>query len=150
MSLEQNLGYFFFDKRLLNRALTRKAYALEQKQQNQIHEDQEIYRTLGDSVLKTVLTEFLVRSGCNSRQEITTKRIELEREENLAQLGKSLEIGLFIKLGIGEKKMRAHEQPYVLAETLEAIIGAVYLDGGFSNARGVIKKLFQSDFPDEV
>ena len=149
MELEQNLGYFFFDKRLLSRALTRKAYALEQKQQNQVYEDQEIYRTLGDSVLKMVLTELLVRSGCHSRQEITTRRIELEREENLAKIGRGLEIGIFIKLGVGEKKLRADEQPYVLAETLEAIIGAVYLDGGFSNARGVIKKLFQNIFSDE-
>jgi ribonuclease-3 len=147
MVLEEKLGYFFFDKRILARSLTRKAYALEQRQKNIECEDQEVYRTLGDAVLKTVLTELLIRSGCTTRQEITTKKIELEREENLARLSASLGIGYVLKLGIGEKQQRADEQPYVLAETLEAVIGGIYFDGGFSAARETIRRLFQDVFP---
>ena len=63
MTIEDRLGYSFTDKELLDRALTRKAYANEQKQQNQECEDQEIFRTLGDAVLKTVLVDLLIKNG---------------------------------------------------------------------------------------
>jgi len=74
MSLEEKLDYTFKDKSLLKRALTRKAYALEQKQQNIEYEDQEIYRTLGDAVLKTVFIDLLLKKGVNSRGEITSRK----------------------------------------------------------------------------
>lgn len=150
MTLEEKLGYFFFDKRILARALTRKAYALEQRQKNVAYEDQEVYRTLGDAVLKTVLTELLIRAGCTTRGEITVKKIELEREENLARISQELGIGYVLKLGIGEKQQRADEQPYVLAETLEAVIGGIYFDGGFSAARETIRRLFKEVFPGDM
>jgi ribonuclease III len=148
-ALEEQLGYFFFDKRILTRALTRKAYALEQRQKNQECDDQEIYRTLGDAVLKTVLTELLIRSGSPTRQDITVRKIELEREENLAKISRELGIGYVLKMGIGEKQQRAYEQPYVLAESLEAVIGGIYFDGGFSAARETIRRLFRDVFPIE-
>ncbi len=148
-ALEEQLGYFFFDKRILIRALTRKAYALEQRQKNQECEDQEIYRTLGDAVLKTVLTELLIRAGSATRQDITVRKIELEREENLAKISLELGIGYVLKLGIGEKQQRAYDQPYVLAESLEAVIGGIYFDGGFSAARETIRRLFKDVFPIE-
>lgn len=147
-ALEEKLGYFFFDERILTRALTRKAYALEQRQKQISCDDQEVYRTLGDAVLKTVLTEFLIRSGAKTRQEITVRKIELEREENLARISRALGVGNLLKLGVGEKQQHADEQPYVLAETLEALIGGIYFDGGYSAARGVIRQLFQDIFPE--
>jgi ribonuclease-3 len=150
MVLEEKLGYVFSDKRILTRALTRKAYALEQQHKQQGCEDQEVYRTLGDAVLKAILTEFLIRSGCKTRQEITVKKIELEREENLARISRELGVGHGLRLGVGEKQQRADKQPYVLAETLEAIIGGIYFDGGFSAARTTIRKLFKDVFPDDL
>ena len=146
MTIEKNLGYSFADKNLLNRALTRKAYALEQKQRNQDCEDQEVFRTLGDAVLKAVLVDLLIKSGCKTREEITSKKIRLEREETLANISQDLGIGPFIKLGVGEEKQKANEEPKVLAETLEALIGAIYLDGGYSVSKGVITKWFKSFF----
>jgi ribonuclease-3 len=146
MTIEKNLGYSFADKNLLNRALTRKAYALEQKQRNQDCEDQEVFRTLGDAVLKAVLVDLLIKSGCKTRDEITSKKIRLEREETLAKISQDLGIGPFIKLGVGEEKQKANEEPKVLAETLEALIGASYLDGGYSASKGVITKWFKSFF----
>ena len=143
MSLEEKLGYIFKDKYFIDRALTRKAYALEQKQQNIDCEDQEIYRTLGDAVLKTVLIDLLIKSGVNSRGEITNRKKSLEREEGLAQISKALGIGNVLRLGKGEEKQRAEEEPYVLAETFEAVIGAIYLDGGFEACRETIGKLFE-------
>ena len=142
MTIEKNLCYFFSDKNLLNRALTRKAYALEKNQPNQCCEDQEVFRTLGDAVLKAVLVDRLIESGSKTRGEITSKKRGLEREETLARISRDLDVGLFIKLGIGEEKQRANEEPKVLAETLEALIGAIYLDGGYERSKEVILKWF--------
>jgi ribonuclease-3 len=143
MTLEENIGYDFKNKDMLNRALTRKAYANELKQKNQESKDQEIFRTLGDAVLKAVLIDLLIESGCNSRDYITGKKKKLEREEGLAEMSTKLGIGPYIKLGIGEKKQKADEEPYVLAETFEALIAAIYLDGGFEVTRKIIKRLFK-------
>ena len=142
MTLEENLGYKFKNKSLLDRALTRKAYALEQHQQNKDCEDQEIYRTLGDAVLKAVLIDLLIKSGCCTRDEITRRKKRLEREEGLAEISKHIGIGSFLKMGKGEEKQKAQEEPYVLAETFEALIGAIYLDGGFEASKRVIMELF--------
>ena len=138
--LKKSLGYPFNDQGLLERALTRKAYALEQKEQEQELEDQEIFRTLGDAILKAVLVDLLIQEGCKTRDEITKKKIELEREETLAKISRKLGIGPFIKLGVGEEKHNLDDEPKVLAETLEAVIGAIYLDGGFVTSMNVIKK----------
>lgn len=120
MTIEDKLGYTFSNKKLLNRALTRKAYANEQKQLNKDIEDQEIFRTLGDAVLKTVLVDLLIASGCKTREEITNRKMELESEEGLAKISRELGIAPFIKMGIGETKQKANEKQSVLAETLEA------------------------------
>ncbi|MFZ2411094.1 MAG: ribonuclease III domain-containing protein [Candidatus Methanoperedens sp.] len=144
MTIEETIGYTFSNKNLLARALTRKAYALELKQQNQECEDQEIFRTLGDAVLKTVLVDLLItKSGCKTRDEITNNKKKLEREEGLAEISRNLGIGTSIRFGKGEKKQKAHEEPYVLAETLEALIGAIYLDGGFEASRETVIKWFK-------
>ncbi|MBU4374597.1 MAG: dsRNA-specific ribonuclease [Euryarchaeota archaeon] len=143
MTIEDALGYTFSNKDLLNRALTRKAYANEQKARNLGCEDQEIFRTLGDAVLKTVLVDLLIASGCKTGEEITNRKMELESEEGLAKISRELGIGNSIKLGIGEIKQRANEKQYVLAETLEALIGAIYLDSGFGACRKTIIKWFR-------
>ena len=143
MTIEENLKYTFNNKELLNRALTRRAYALEQKQQNQICEDQEIYRVLGDGVLRAVLVDLLIKAGGTTREEITTRKQKLEREETLAEIARKLSIGQFIKLGIGERKMNADKEPKVLAETLEAIIGAIYFDRGYDTVKIVVAEWYK-------
>lgn len=140
--IEKSLNYFFNDKNLLNQALTRKAFALEQRQKNQTCEDQEIYRVLGDAVLKAILVDLLIKAGSKTRNEITYRKKELEREETLAKIAQKMKIGTYIKLGIGEKKQQAGKEPKVLAETLEAIIGAIYLDAGYDKTKEVIAKWF--------
>ncbi|MEO0115681.1 MAG: ribonuclease III domain-containing protein [candidate division WOR-3 bacterium] len=142
MAIEKNLGYSFNNKDLLNRALTRKAFALEQRQKNQACQDQEVFRVLGDAVLKAILVDLLIKAGCKTREEITNRKKDLEREEALAKIGQKLSIGPFIKLGIGERKQQADKEPKVLAETLEALIGAIYLDAGYDKTKDVIAKWF--------
>jgi ribonuclease III len=140
--LEEKIGYRFLDTTLLARALTRKAYANEQRQRNIPCEDQEVFCTLGDAVLKTVLIDLLIKSGACTPDLVTQKKKELEREENLAALGKTIGIGPSIRLGKGEVRQNAGEQPYVLAETMEAIIGAIFLDGGYCCAENRVREWF--------
>lgn len=141
--IESALGYTFLEKRLLNRALTRKTFALEEKQQNRDCEDQNIFRTLGDAVLKLVLVDKLIENGVETRDEITKQKIRLEREENLAKISESLGIGSSLRMGKGETKQEANKEPYVLAETLEAVIGAIYLDGGYDECQKTIVRWFE-------
>jgi ribonuclease III len=147
IGIEDLLGYVFYDKDTLNRALTRKAYANEKKQRNCPCPDQEIFSTLGDAVLKAVLVDLLIRAGCSTPDEITQKKKELEREELLSRIAGELAIGSFIHLGAGEEKHHADRQPYVLAETLEALIGAIFIDGGYEAAEQRIKRWFNPYLP---
>lgn len=147
IGIEDLLGYVFYDKDTLNRALTRKAYANEKRQSNCPCLDQEIFSTLGDAVLKTVLVDLLIRAGCSTPDEITQKKKELEREELLSRIAGDMGIGSFIHLGAGEEKHRADRQPYVLAETLEALIGAIFIDGGYEAAEQRIKRWFNPYLP---
>ncbi len=89
------------------------------------------------------MIDLLIKNGINSRGDITSRKKSLEREEGLADISKRLGIGAYLKLGKGESKQKADEEPYVLAETFEAVIGAIYLDGGFEACKGIIEKLFK-------
>ena len=129
-TIEKRLNYTFSDKNLLIRALTRKAFAQEQNQQGRNCEDQEVYRILGDAVLKAILVEMLIQQGYDSRESITTKKIELEKRENLGKMFKGMGIALFIRFGIGEKKQGISSQSSVLGETFEALVAAVHIDAG--------------------
>ncbi len=140
MSLEEKLGYFFFDKRILSRSLTRKTYAMEQPQPCA---DQEAYSLLGSALIDAVLTEWLIRSGCDSQPDIVFRKIELTQVENLARIGQALEIDYLIKRGAVEKQQNSNEQPDMLAETVEAAIAGIYFDGGYSAARQTIQRLFK-------
>lgn len=142
-TVEQRLNYWFEDKDLLIRALTRKAFALEQKQQGRNCEDQEVYRTLGDAVLKAILVELLIQRGYDSPEAITDKKSELEKRENLGKMFEGMGLAPFIRLGIGEKKQGISSQLSVLGETFEALIAAVYIDtGSYEKTKRLVVDLF--------
>ncbi|HMA05474.1 MAG TPA: ribonuclease III domain-containing protein [Methanomicrobiales archaeon] len=141
-SLEENIGYHFRDPALLTRALTRKAFANEEMHQGRQHEDQEILSTLGDAALKAAFVDLLVRSHYPTPDAITREKESLERHDALAGIALQIGIGPSIRLGSGEKKREAEQEPYVLAETLEAIIGAIYLDGGCEAARNAVVRWY--------
>lgn len=140
---EKRLGYTFKNKNLLIRALTRKAFALEQKQQGRECEDQEVYRILGDAVLKAILVEMLIEQGYNSRDAITKKKIDLENRENLGRKLQEIQLVPFIRFGLGEKKEDISKQLSVLGETFEALIAAIHVDGGsYEKTKKLVLKLF--------
>ncbi len=150
MTIETTLGYFFFDKRLLTRALTRNAYALEKQQNYQRYEDQDAFVLLGGAVLDTVLTEVLIRAGYETQQEIVMRKLELKQVENLARISQQVGLGYALKMSTTEKLQQTYDRPEVLAEALEAIIGSIYFDGGFSAARQVVQRLFQEQIVEEL
>jgi ribonuclease-3 len=137
-AFEENLGYRFRDPALLTRALTRKAFANEERQKSGPHDDQEILSFLGDAVLKAVFVELLVRARYPAPDAITQVKENLTRHDALAGIASRIGIGPSIRHGAGEKATGVEMDPSVLAETLEAIIGAIYLDGGFGAAREAV------------
>jgi ribonuclease III len=142
-SIEERLGYTFKNKSILIRALTRKAFASEQKQKGRNCEDQEVYRILGDAVLKAILVEMLIEEGCETRETITNKKIDLEKRENLGTMLREMEIAPFIRFGAGEQKQRIFTQSSVLGETFEALVAAVHVDGGrYEATRRFVFNLF--------
>lgn len=136
-SIETRLGYQFKNRSLLDQALTTKAYSNEHK-----CKDQSEFQTIGDAVLKLVLTEKMMLNGNSTRGAITIQRIEAEKKEGLASVAKKLDIMHHIKLGNGQMIQNHVESDHLLAETLEAIAGAIYLDRGFDNTKNQIAMWF--------
>jgi ribonuclease III len=139
-TIEASLGYIFLDSELLVQALTRKAAALEERQKGRSCKDQEVFRTLGDAILKAVLTESLIYQGYVTPGEITERKKELEREESLSNQIRSMNIVPIV--GIGERQTGVQQQSPALAETFEAIIAAIYKDGGYEIIKKLIIKWF--------
>lgn len=137
--LENKLGYPFKNKSLLIRALTRKD-AVEKNQANHNLGHQQIFSTLGDAILKAILVHQLIDSGCDTAEKITDEKKEIENRGTLASISKELMIGKFMLMSNGESIQQANEKPTPLAETLEAVIGAIYLDDGYDSCKKVIKK----------
>jgi ribonuclease-3 len=148
VELEQILGYHFFEPQHLIRALTHPAYANEELQQKRHCLDQEAYSTLGDAVLKTGLILFLMEKGVRTKGQITQEKGQLEDNITLAQVGRRLRIKKFIRLGRGEKGLWKDGEEKILADTAEALIGAIFLDSdaGF----GIVKQCIGVWFEHEL
>ncbi len=137
-SIESVIGYSFKNEDLLEQALTTKAYSNEHG-----CTDQSEFQTIGDAVLKLVLTETMMQKGNVTRENITKEWIELEKKEGLARVARKLDIRPFMKIGNGQKIQNHIESDHVLAETLEAIAGAIYLDGGLDNIKDLMAEWFE-------
>jgi ribonuclease III len=139
-AIEISLGYLFLDENLLIQSLTRKAAANEKRQRGEKCEDQEVFRTLGDAILKAVLTEELIQQGFVTPGDITEKKKDLEKEASLSNKIRGMNI--FPIVSNGEHLCGVHEQSNALAETFEAIIAAIYKDGGYEIIKKLIIKWF--------
>jgi ribonuclease-3 len=132
--LEEALGYHFGRRELLNQALTHRSYSASHNERLEF---------LGDSVLNCVAATFLYLSfGDLKEGELSRQRANLVRQDALAEIANALKLGEFIRLGEGELKSGGFRRPSILADALEAIIGAVYLDGGFQAAQRMVERLY--------
>ncbi|MBI3222873.1 MAG: ribonuclease III [Nitrosomonadales bacterium] len=130
----KQLGHEFAQPQLLQRALTHRSYAPEHNERLEF---------LGDSILGCVIAKYLYSHYPQlSEGELSRLRSNLVREETLALLAQQLDLGSHLQLGEGERKSAGFRRPSILADAMEALIGAVMLDGGFAEAEKVILGLF--------
>lgn len=136
--LEQKIKYNFKNKELLKNALTHKTYAFEAKTPIEYNERLEY---LGDSILGFIVAEQLYKTNKYfSEGELTRRRSQLVNNSFLAEKAKELSLGDYIFLGKGEKLQNGSRNPTNLANALEALIGAVYLDSDLETVRDFVMK----------
>jgi len=144
-SLERRLGYAFHDRSLLSEALNHSSYANEHRGGLSSNERLEF---LGDSVLGFVSAEFLFkRYGELPEGDLTRMRAALVCEQSLYGVAKELGLGGYLKLGRGEEAGGGRERQSILADSVEAVFAAVYLDGGIEEVRSVIWQVLLSKAP---
>jgi len=139
--LEERLGYTFHTPELLVRAFCHASYVNEQVWPGL--EDNERLEFLGDAVLDLAVSHLLMRHFEDAREgELSKFRAMLVDELGLYEVAQGLGLGDYLLLGKGEEQTLGREKPSILADTTEALIGAVYLDGGFDRAQRMIEDLF--------
>ncbi|MCQ4865408.1 ribonuclease III [Pseudoflavonifractor phocaeensis] len=137
--LEEKLGYTFRDRSLLENALTHSSYANENKALGL--QSNERLEFLGDSVLGMVTADYLFRTHPDLPEgDLTRTRAALVCEGSLVEVAHQLELGSYLKLGKGEDAGGGRERPSIVADAVEAVLAAVYLDGGIGSARKIIQK----------
>ncbi len=142
--LEKRIGYTFRDKELLKQALTHSSFINEQKINKT--RDYERLEFLGDAVLELVSSEFLFRTHRSLPEgELTKMRASMVCEPALAFCAREIELGEFIRLGRGEELTGGRYRESITSDVMEAVIGAIYLDGGMEPARNHINRFILSD-----
>lgn len=133
--LEAALGHGFGRPELLRQALTHRSFGSPHNERLEF---------LGDSVLNCVVAGALYKSFAALKEgELSRLRASLVRQETLAGIARGLALGDFLQLGEGELKSGGARRPSILADALEAVFGAIYVDAGFDAARIVIERLYQ-------
>lgn len=132
--LYRKLGYRFNRPELLRQALTHRSHSLPHNERLEF---------LGDSVLNCAVAGLIFRHFPNLTEgNLSRVRANLVNQQALAELAQTLELGESIRFGDGELKSGGDRRPSILADTLEALLGAIYLDGGFAQAEEVVISLF--------
>ena len=139
--LEQRIGYTFLDRARLESALTHKSYVNENPSWGR--PDNERLEFLGDAVLGLVVGHLLMEAQPpRTEGELSRARAAIVNEQGLAEVAFELGLGDWLFLGRGEEQSGGRRKPSVLADACEALMAAVYLDGGFEAAFAVVRHLF--------
>ena len=137
--LEETLGYTFRDPALLDNALTHSSYANENRSKGS--QSNERLEFLGDSVLGMVTADYLYRTHPDLPEwDLTRTRAALVCEESLVEVARAWDLGKYLKLGRGESAGGGRSRPSIQADAVEAVLAAVYLDGGIGSARKIIQR----------
>lgn len=146
--LEKRIGYHFQDISLLKQALTHSSFTNEQKINKSKHYER--LEFLGDAVLELVSSEFLYREHEDMPEgELTKLRASMVCEPSLAFCARDLELGQFMRLGKGEENTGGRHRESITSDVCEAVIGAIYLDGGMEPAKAFIDRFILSDLEDK-
>lgn len=146
--LEERIGYCFNNSSLLKQALTHSSFTNERK----INKtgNYERLEFLGDAVLELVSSEFLFREHpAMPEGELTKTRASMVCESSLAFCARDLELGQFMMLGKGEETTGGRDRESIVSDGMEAVIGAIYLDGGMEAAKAFINRFILSDLEDK-
>ncbi len=137
--LEKKIGIKFKDQKLLEKAFIHRSYINEHKKEGLV--DNERMEFLGDAVLELVATKYLFDTCPENKEgELTALRAALVRGKNLATVAEELDLGKYLFLSHGEEKSGGRKKKYILANTAEALIGAIYIEHGYEAAEKFIKK----------
>ncbi len=144
-SLEELIGYSFKNKELLVKALTHSSFANEEEPGG----DNERLEFLGDAVLDMVISNMLFKELKERREgDLTKLRAAIVCEKSLAKISKDKGINNYLRLGHGEEQSGGRTRNSIVADGMEAIIGAVYVDSGFTAAAKMIESLFEEAIKD--
>lgn len=140
--LEQQLGYAFNDRAILAQALTHPSYVHESGGAGK--SDYQRLEFLGDSILGMLLAELLYQKYPDwDEGSLSRFRARLAGQDVLADRARTVRIGSFLYLGRGEGQSAGNEKDSILADVLEALLAAIYLDGGLPDARALVERLFE-------
>ena len=141
---EEKIGYQFQIVEVLQLALPLSSFAIERHLGK--HTDNERLEFLGDAVLEIITSEFLFHTYPDYPEgELTRLRASMVCEPTLAFCTRELELGKYLLLGKGEAQTGGRERKSILSDALEALIGAIYLDGGFANAKEFVFRFVLND-----
>lgn len=129
--LQKRIGYYFKDPMLLERALTHSSYANESKKKLECNERMEF---LGDAVLSIIVAEHIFHKFHLAEGDLTKIRAGLVCEKSLFEFARKIGLGKELLLGRGEEQTGGRERPSVVSDAFEALIAAIYLDGGMDEA----------------
>lgn len=139
--LQRRIAYQFIDESLLRHALTHKSFVNENKNLNV--KDNERLEFLGDAVLDLIISEILFTLFPHIKEgPLSKKRADIVREESLASIARDIALGDCLLLGKGELLSGGRDKSSLLADAFEAMVAALYLDGGFEKTKTVIKDIF--------
>jgi ribonuclease-3 len=142
--LEKRFGYVFKNRKLLTEALTHRSFYHENPDKSITHNER--LEFLGDSVLGFVIVEYLFSSDKEFTESVMAKiKSYLVKESILSEIADSISLGKYLKLGKGEEATGGRAKKSILADTIEALLGAIYLDGGYKKVKAVVLKLFRKE-----
>ncbi len=150
-TLQESLGYRFSDRGILLQSLTHTSYGHEYLQEKPLAlRDNERLEFLGDAILDVVISDILLEAFPNANEgHLSKMRAAVVNEKTLTQVAKFVHLHEVIRLGKGESQTGGNLKPSILSSTLEAVIAAIYLDGGFSAVYPVVRHLFAPLFTEE-
>jgi len=141
---QEEIGYYFKNEQLLKQALTHSSYANEKHLKKL--SDNERLEFLGDAVLEVISSEYLYANYPNLTEgQLTKLRASIVCEPTLADCTEAIHLGTYLFLGKGEDHTGGRKRKSVLSDAMEAVIGAIYLDGGFANAKEFVLKYIMTD-----
>ncbi|HEU6438613.1 MAG TPA: ribonuclease III [Nitratidesulfovibrio sp.] len=146
--LQSAIHYAFTDASLLATAMTHSSWANEQQEHVEHNERLEF---LGDAVLELCVSEELFARFPAAREgDLTRMRARLVSKPALAELARDLQLELYLRLGRGEESQGGRERSSLLSDALEAMLGAVFLDGGYERARAVVRHVLAARWPSDA